>query len=46
VVLPAALLGREAVLVLALLVAALGWAAVREVLKDRPAEDPRLDRGR
>jgi phosphatidylglycerophosphatase A len=40
VVLPAALLGREAVLVLALLVAALGWAAVREVLKDRPAEDP------
>lgn len=40
VVLPALLLGREGVLVLALFVAALGWVAVQELLRDQPAEDP------
>ena len=40
VALPALLLGRDAILVLALLVGALGWVAVSEVLRDRPAEDP------
>ena len=40
VALPALLLGRPWIVGLALLVAALGWLAVREVLRDRPTEDP------
>lgn len=39
-VLPAALLGREGALFLAVLAAGLGWVAVRAVLADRPTEDP------
>lgn len=40
VVLPAVLLGRSWILVLAGAVAVLGWLAVREVLQDRPSDDP------
>ena len=40
VALPALLLGREGLLLLALLVGALGWVAVLDVLKGREAEDP------
>lgn len=40
VVLPVALLGPGAALGLAVLVAAIGWFAVRAVLADRPTEDP------
>ena len=40
VALPAVLLGPEGALILACLVGALGWAAVRDVLADRPNEDP------
>ncbi|HWT10865.1 MAG TPA: phosphatidylglycerophosphatase A, partial [Roseomonas sp.] len=39
-VLPAVLLGRDGALILAVLITALGWVAVRAVLADRPAEDP------
>ncbi len=38
--LPGVLLGPQGALILACLVGALGWAAVREVLADRPADDP------
>jgi len=40
VALPAALLGRSWILLLAVLVGALGWVAVREVLRGRPSDDP------
>lgn len=40
VVLPAVLLGPAGALILALVIAALGWAAVRAVLADRPTDDP------
>lgn len=40
VALPALLLGREGILVLALLIGALGWVAVLDVLKGREREDP------
>lgn len=39
-VLPAVLLGPQGALILAVLVGALGWVAVRDVLADRPTEDP------
>ncbi len=37
---PAMLLGPAGAMILACLVAALGWLAVRSVLADRPADDP------
>lgn len=40
VALPALLLGRSWILLLAVVIGALGWVAVREVLKDRHTEDP------
>jgi phosphatidylglycerophosphatase A len=40
VALPAVMLGRPWLLCLAVLVAALGWVAVREVLRGRPSDDP------
>jgi phosphatidylglycerophosphatase A len=40
VALPALLLGREAILLLAVLVAVLGWVAVAALLRGRPTEDP------
>jgi phosphatidylglycerophosphatase A len=40
VALPAMLLGREGILVLALVITAVGWAAVFDVLRGRSTEDP------
>lgn len=40
VALPALMLGRSWILLLTMVVAVLGWVAVREVLRGRPTEDP------